>query len=127
MSRQITLTLPDEVVERAQGLAEIMARPVEVVMADTLALALPDLPPTTEPPVKELPDAAVLALTQARMSPADNERLSVLLDKQPARQLATAERPELLSLFQAYLRLWLRQSEALAEAVRRGLRPPLAA
>ncbi|GEM_PF-4063219 len=30
-------------------------------------------------------------------------------------------------LFQSYQRLWLRQSEALAEAVRRGLREPLSA
>ncbi len=126
MARQITLTLPDEVLERAQGLAEALDRPIEAVLADALALALPDLP-ATEPPVGDLPDADVLALAQARMPAPDSERLSTLLEKQQAGQLAIAERPELLSLFQAYLRLWLRQSEALAEAVRRGLRPPVTA
>ena len=126
MTRQITLTLPDEVLDRAQGLAEVMGRPVETVLADALALALPDLP-TTGPSIVNLPDAEVLALTQARMLATEDQRLSVLLAKQQAGQLAAVERPELLALFQAYLHLWLRQSEALAEAVRRGLRPPLTA
>ena len=127
MTRQITLTLPDEVLDRAQGLAEVMGRPVETILADALALALPDLPTTTEPSIVNLPDAEVLALTQARMLATEDQRLSVLLAKQQAGQLAAVERPELLALFQAYLHLWLRQSEALAEAVRRGLRPPLTA
>ena len=33
---------------------------------------------------------------------------------------------ELFALMQVYDQLWIRQSEALAEAVRRGLRPALA-
>lgn len=44
-----------------------------------------------------------------------------LLDRQQAGVLTGDERVELNGLYQAYLRLWLRQSEALAEAVRRGL------
>jgi hypothetical protein len=125
MTQQILLTLPDEVFHRAEGLAEVMARPVEAVLADTLALALPDLPSSTEPPISALADTDVLNLTQAKLPPAEDERLSILLDKQQSGHLTPAERPELLALFQNYLRLWLRQSEALAEAVQRGLRPPL--
>ena len=125
MSRQITLTLPDEVLERAAGLAGIMARPVETVLADTLALALPNLLPTADPPVRALPDVEVLALTRAEMPSTDSQRFSLLLEKQQAGKLNPDERPELLALVQAYLRLWLQQSEALGEAVRRGLRSPL--
>ncbi len=97
------------------------------MLADTLALALPDWPSSTEPPVTNLLDAEMLALTQATLPPHDDQRLSALLDKQQAGQLTPAERPELLALFQNYLRLWLRQSQALAEAMQRGLRPPLTA
>jgi hypothetical protein len=39
--------------------------------------------------------------------------------------LTTPEQAELFALIQVYQQLWVRQSEALAEAVRRGLRAPL--
>jgi hypothetical protein len=39
--------------------------------------------------------------------------------------LTTQEQAELLALMQVYQQRWVRQSEALAEAVRRGLRAPL--
>jgi hypothetical protein len=52
-------------------------------------------------------------------------RLSELLEKQREGKLAGSERPELLALMQVYNQLWIRQSEALAEAARRGLQRPL--
>jgi hypothetical protein len=48
-----------------------------------------------------------------------------LLEKQREGTLTESERPELLALMHVYEQLWVRQSEALAEAVRRGLRKPL--
>jgi len=54
-------------------------------------------------------------------------RFSDLLDKQQAGILAELERSQFYSLFQTYQRLWLRQSQAFAEAVRRELREPLSA
>jgi hypothetical protein len=56
------------------------------------------------------------------MKPAQGRRLSELLEEQREGALAKGERPELLALMQVYSQLWIRQSEALAEAVRRGLR-----
>ncbi len=75
--------------------------------------------------VSTLSDDDVLALSKAQMRPAQGRRLSELLEKQREGELTGSERPELLALMQVYKQLWTRQSEALAEAVRRGLRRPL--
>jgi len=67
----------------------------------------------------------VLALTQVQMPPQQGHRLDQLLAKQGEATLTTQEQAELFALIQVYQQLWVRQSEALAEAVRRGLRAPL--
>ena len=74
--------------------------------------------------VSSLSDEDVLALSKAQMRPAQGRRLSELLEKQRESELTESERSELLALMQVYNQLWIRQSEALAEAVRRGLRRP---
>ncbi len=81
--------------------------------------------PRLERPVSSLSDEDVLALSKAQMRPAQGRRLSALLGKQREGELAESARSELLALMQVYNQLWIRQSEALAEAVRRGLRRPL--
>lgn len=125
MERQITLTLSDNALQRAAGLAALVSRPLEDVLAETLEVSLPDLgAPSTLPPIAGLDDHEVLALTRARMESRQNARMSELLDRQQAGVLDGDERVELDGLYQVYLRLWLRQSEVLAEAVRRGLCEP---
>jgi pyruvate-formate lyase len=79
----------------------------------------------TPKPVSELPDEEVLKLTQLEMSPAEDRRLSRLLDRQQAGKLSVKERAELFTLMQIYRTGLLRKAQALAEAVRRGLREPL--
>jgi hypothetical protein len=58
------------------------------------------------------------------MSPRQSERLSELLDRQHSGQLTVDEKPELWALMRVYEAGQLRKAEALAEAVRRGLRAP---
>jgi hypothetical protein len=66
------------------------------------------------------------AITQQDLlKPTQGRRLSTLLEKRREGALTEGERLELLALMQVYNQLWIRQSEALAEAVRRGLRKPL--
>lgn len=125
MNQQITITLSEAALQRAINLAGVIARPIEKFLAETLELALPDIGAEVLPPVATLPDEEVLALTQTRMNTRQDAHLSELLEKQQAGNLNDPERVMLNSLFQTYLRLWLRQSEALAEAVKRGLREPL--
>ena len=71
-----------------------------------------------------LSDTAVLAIADLQLAPADDARLSVLLHAQQAGRLEGAERQELVALMQRYNEGLLRKAHALAEAVRRGLRPP---
>ncbi len=59
------------------------------------------------------------------MDSAQEQRLSLLLEKQQAGHLADEERGDLLALMQVYQDGLLRKAQALNEAVRRGLRPPL--
>ena len=124
MSTQVTLTLPDELYEHARRWATITQRDLSETLTDALIIVLTPVytMPRLERPVSLLSDEDVLALSRAQMKPAQGRRLSGLLEKQREGALAKGERPELLALMQVYSQLWIRQSEALAEAVRRGLR-----
>jgi hypothetical protein len=128
MSTQVMLTLPDDVYERAKQWAALTHREVPHVLTEALTVVLT---PAGEPPLWTLPvtvlsDAEVMALAQVQMAPSQGKRLDRLLAKQREHTLVVSEQAELLVLMQVYHQLWLRQSEALAEAVRRGLRAPLA-
>ena len=127
MSRQVTLTLPDELYEHAKRWATITQRDLSETLTDALTIVLTPVytTPRLERPVSSLSNEDVLALSKAQMRPAQGRRLSELLEKQGEGVLTESERPELLALMHVYDQLWIRQSEALAEAVRRGLRKPL--
>ena len=127
MATTVTLSLPDEVYRQAQHLAQITNRAVTEVLTDTIASGLPplaSLSPELEP-VEELSDQAVLELAESQMDARKGRRFSRLLDRQQAGELSDKERAELDALMQYYQIGLLRKAEALSEAVRRGLRPPL--
>jgi hypothetical protein len=95
------------------------------VLTDALEmvwLTLEDL--SDEPAVLALVDTEVLALADSKMDPVQRQRLTQLQAKGKEKGLDRAERYELLALLQIYQLGQLRKSEALAEAVRRGLRRP---
>ena len=127
MSTQVVLTLSDDLYERAKRWASRTQRDVPQTLTEALEIVLAPVPGSLahEPKMTALSDAEVLTLTEAQMSPHQGKRLDQLLAKQQEESLATPEQAELLALMQEYNRLWLRQSEALAEAVRRGLRKPM--
>jgi hypothetical protein len=127
MSTQVTVTLPDEVYERAERLARLSHREVADVLAEAIAVSLLVLrpQPTVPAPVETLPDAEILALADLQLPAAQDQRLSDLLDRQQAGTITEPERAELAALFQLYQEGLLRKAQALAEAVRRGLREPL--
>jgi hypothetical protein len=127
MSVQVTLTLPDKLRERAQRWANLTHRELPEALTDMLEIVLTPAytAPDLDKPITSLPDHEVLALSQLQMPPQQGHRLGELLVRQREGELAEGERLELLALMQIYERLWLRQSEALAEAVRRGLRGSL--
>ncbi len=127
MSTQVTITLPDEVYQRAERFARLANRDVASVLADTIQLSIP--PSRTNildlEPISNLSDEQVLTLTELQMEPDQDTRLSELLDLQQAGLLGEAERTELQTLMQIYQEGLLRKATALSEAVNRGLIEPL--
>ena len=127
MGTQVVLTLSDDLYAQAQHWAALTHREVPQLLTEALALVLTPIgtPPVEGPLVAVLSDTKVLALAQVQMAPQQGHRLDQLLAKQGEETLTAQEQAELLALMQVYQQLWMRQSEALAEAVRRGLRAPL--
>jgi hypothetical protein len=127
MNSQITLSLPEEVMHRAELWAQRIGRPVGEFLAETIELSLLPLGPASaeERPIQEWTDEEVLAATDAGMAPAQDQRLSELLTQQQAGRLAGSEQTELTALMQVYQTGLLRKAQALREAARRGLRGPL--
>jgi len=121
MTAQITLNLPDEVYHQAELLAQQRHRTVSEILVETLEIFL--LP--TAKPVSALSDSEVIAQTQLRLQPFQEQRLSELLDRQQSGTIASVELDELQGLIHIYETRLLRQAQALNEAVRRGLLEPL--
>lgn len=123
----VTLTLKDDVYRRVAQFARMANLKVNEVLSEVIELSLlPSNPqPSAVKPVSELSDKEVLKLTELQMAPAQDRRLSRLLDRQQAGKITVEERAELLTLMQVYQNGLLWKAQALAEAVRRGLREPL--
>jgi hypothetical protein len=98
------------------------------VLAETNDMSLQPLgmQHAADQPVAALADADVLAIADSEMDPAQEGRFRELLEKQQAGHRTQEDRAALLALMQVYQEGLLRKAQALHEAVRRGLRPPLA-
>ncbi len=133
MSIEVTLTLPDELVEHAKQVGRSTQRRVEDVLVDTLEFTelmwplLENLPKQAlDQDMTSLGDQEILALVSMKMDETQDFRLEALQTKGKQTGLSEAERYELMALMQIYRIGQLRKSEGLVEAVRRGLRPSLA-
>ncbi len=129
MSVEVTLTLPENVLENAKLFGDATQQGIEDVLTDALELMFPMVEDSLEKisslQVAALSDAEVLRLAEAKMDEAQNRRLGELQTKGKVDGLSADERYELLALLRIYQIGQLRKSEALAEAVQRGLREPL--
>lgn len=126
MGTQVTLNLPDDTFERAAKYAAYAHRDVSEIIAAALDSSLPSMDAIDQlRAISKLPDQEIVALSELRMESETDRRLSELLDRQQAGELTDLERAELAALMKAYEMGLLRQSQALVEAVSRGLRPPL--
>jgi hypothetical protein len=126
MSTQITVSLPDDTHKRAETYSAYAGRDLSEIIAAALATSLPSLEVIDElRAISKLPDEEIVALTELRMEPEADRRLSAVLDRQQAGELTELERAELAALMRDYEIGLFRQSQGMAEAARRGLRPPL--
>lgn len=121
MNTQVSLNLPDEIYRQVEMLAHQSCRPIADILIETLEIIL--LPNTK--PISSLSDAEIIALSQLRLQPIQEKRLSELLDHQQSGTITEIEKTELQAIIHIYEDRLLRQSQALNEGVRRGLIPPL--
>jgi predicted DNA-binding protein len=127
MGTQILITLPDEVYQRAQQVAQRTNQDIAIMLADTIQRTIP----TTKidyfgtEPISTLSDLRVLALTELQMDPTQDQKLSELLDRQQAGTLIEGQLIELKHLMEIYQKGLIRKASALSEAVQRGIMEPL--
>lgn len=125
MSIEVTLNLSEQIFKRAERFGEATKRHPEAVLADILDIVWPTLDDKDLAPMAQLENSEILALADTVMDPAQDQRLGELQKRGKTNGLTFAERHELTALLQIYQIGLLRKSEALAEAVQRGLRKPL--
>lgn len=131
MNVQVTLDLPETLLAKAERFGDVTQQKLDEVLADALEIVLPMIDDTPDsllnPSIKMLSDEEVLRFADSKMDVQQNQRLGDLQSKGKTLGLSAAERYELMALLQIYQLGQLRKSEALAEAVSRGLLPPLSA
>lgn len=125
MDTQITLTLPDDLYQRATNIADLTGWTVEDAVLVMLEVSLPALVPLVDlnKPVESLTNDDLLALTNLQMSSEYDTRHSSLLYRQQSGTMSLVEKRELQTLQHVYEIGMIFKSRALAEAVKRGLRP----
>jgi nitrogen-specific signal transduction histidine kinase len=104
MSTQVTIKLTDDVYHKADRFARLANRDLASVLADTIKSSISHISAaaTILAPISSLSDPDVLALTALQMEPAEDIRLSELLDLQQAGILTDGDRSELQLLIQTY-------------------------
>jgi hypothetical protein len=128
MAVDITLSLPDTLVEHAKLFGIATQQDVESVLADALEIAWPTLENLSDlksPSFSTLTNKEILELADSKMGQEQNERLHILQQKGKSSSLTADESYELMALLRIYQLGQLRKSEAMAEAVRLGLRKPV--
>jgi hypothetical protein len=115
MSELITIQVSDFVIRHAAQAAANTRQSVEHILSGWLERAV------TEPPVQDLSDEEVLALTTLNFSESEQERFSQLLHRHREGLLDSEGRKDLDRLMRVYERGLLRKAQALEAAVKRGL------
>ena len=131
-TQSVTLTLPESLMRRAQQTAQTLQRPLEDVLTDTLAAALPDV---EDAPLDMQADLAQMAwlnepslwtIARSELSPSQQEQLRYLTELQSQRILRQEEQALLEHLRREYGRVTLRKARAYALLSLRGGHPLLA-
>jgi predicted DNA-binding protein len=125
MNIDVTVSLPEAVSQRAQVWAEQAGRTLPDFLAEAIELSLLPLG-VPSAPVDTWTDEEVLQASQDFLAPDDDRHLSELLVGQREDSLDVSSRAELFRRMQQYQDRLARKAVALREAVRRGLREPLA-
>jgi hypothetical protein len=123
-----TLTVPEDVYQRARLIAEETSRPVDEVLIAylrTLSAPLPVLAADEEAELeamKHLSDDALWTMAREQMAASLQEQMQTLMDGNSRGTLSAEERTTLENLVERGQRLMLRKSEAGALLTQRGYR-----
>jgi hypothetical protein len=122
----LTLTIPDELYERAKHIAESTSQPIEQVILQhlqTLPAPLPLLPDDVQAELdalKYLSDDALWTIAREQMPDVVQSRAHDLMNRNSQGTLSEAERSELETLVERADRLMVRKAEAAALLRERG-------
>lgn len=130
----VTLQIPEAVYQRAKHAADLLRKPLEEVIVDTLETLLPKVPALDEVPEEMRNELAAMAylsnealqdLANGIMAAERQQLLHDLLEEQNHGTLTEAGQRELAVLTSEYGRHVLRRAEAAALLVGRGQTPLL--
>lgn len=131
VTQEVTLQLPEAVLERAKEAARMLEHPVEEVLASMLEAILPqveDVPSDLQAELARmtwLSDQELWDTANSQMSDSDQEQLQRLTELQIIGSLEPAEQQMLESLRQEYGSVTLRKARAYALLSLRGGAPLL--
>ncbi|HRI56127.1 MAG: hypothetical protein IAE85_17660 [Anaerolinea sp.] len=131
-TQNVTLQLPDGLLQRARQAAATLQRPLEDVLTATLAAGLPDVQDAPADMRVELArmtwlnDTDLWIVARSVMLPKDQEQLRYLSELQSQRTLTEDEETRLRALRRVYGEVTLRKARAYALLSLRGGRPLLA-
>lgn len=121
-----TLTIPDELYQRARQIAEETEQPIDSVLIEhlrTLSVPLPVLPPDEQAEVdalKHLSDDALWTIAGEQMPQDVQDRMQILMDKNSLGTISDAEYAELEGYVERGNRLMVRKAEAAGILMERG-------
>ncbi len=132
-TQTITLNLPTSLYRSAHRMAKATHRPLEAVLEESIALALP---PLDDVPPGEAAELAAMALlddialwreARATLVSEQQAELRQLLDRQEEGSLSLQDRLRLPELLDAYGQLTVRKAHAWLLLARRGYQVPMQA
>jgi len=122
---ELTVNLSEQAAQQIATLAALEGRDVGQYVATIVEERLLEDSEQELKVLASLSDEDVLALADMQMTSEEDARLCDLLGRNRERQLQPGEERELDELMRVYTQGTLKKAMGLAEAVRRGLRPPL--
>ena len=118
---EVGVKLPNKLYQNVSHLAATKKKSVAAIIKNAVRKAVAEDAETLARPLVDCADAEVLHLANLKMSPAEDQRMSELLEKQREETIKPLERNELDVLFRVYQVGNLRKAQGIREAVERGL------
>ena len=122
----VALELPESLYRSARQVAQATQKPLEIVLRDSIANALPPLDDVSPEEAAELAalanlnDATLWQESRATLAPAEQAEMHDLLDRQGAGALSQTEQARMQDLMDVYGRLMVRKAHVYLLLARRG-------